>query len=121
MRELDTEILVVGGGLGGVAAALAAASCGRRVVLTEETGWVGGQLTAQAVPPDENPWIEKFGSTRTYRDLRAGIRDHYRRHYPLRAEAAKRPELNPGAGRVSKLCHEPRVAQIGRASCRERV
>ncbi|VVJ16072.1 Uncharacterised protein [Amycolatopsis camponoti] len=110
MRELDTEILVVGGGLGGVAAALAAASHGRRVVLTEETGWLGGQLTAQAVPPDENPWIERFGSTRTYRDLRAGIRDHYRRHYPLRAEAAKRPELNPGAGRVSKLCGEPRVA-----------
>jgi hypothetical protein len=110
MRELDTEILVVGGGLGGVAAALAAASHGRRVVLTEETDWLGGQLTAQAVPPDENPWIERFGSTRTYRDLREGIRDHYRRHYPLRAEAAKRPELNPGAGRVSKLCGEPRVA-----------
>lgn len=110
MRELDTEILVVGGGLGGVAAALAAAAHGRRVVLTEETDWLGGQLTAQAVPPDENPWIERFGSTRTYRDLRQGIRDHYRRHYPLRAEAAKRPELNPGAGRVSKLCGEPRVA-----------
>ncbi|MCR6485789.1 FAD-dependent oxidoreductase [Amycolatopsis sp. OK19-0408] len=110
MRELDTEILVVGGGLGGVAAALGAASHGRRVVLTEETGWLGGQLTAQAVPPDENPWIERFGSTRTYRELREGIRDHYRRHYPLRAEAARRADLNPGAGRVSKLCHEPRVA-----------
>ncbi|WP_439383023.1 FAD-dependent oxidoreductase [Amycolatopsis lexingtonensis] len=110
MKELGTEILIVGGGLGGVAAALAVASRGRRVVLTEETDWLGGQLTAQAVPPDENPWIERFGSTRTYRELRAGIRDHYRRHYPLRAEAAKRAELNPGAGKVSKLCHEPRVA-----------
>ena len=111
MRELDTEILVVGGGLGGVAAALAAAAHGRRVVLTEETDWLGGQLTAQAVPPDENPWIERFGSTRTYRELREGIRGYYRRHYPLRAEAAKHAELNPGAGRVSKLCHEPRVAK----------
>src|SRR5690606_4917077 len=30
--------------------------------------------------------------------------------YPLRAEAAASRTLNPGAGRVSKLCHEPRVA-----------
>ncbi|MFC9692669.1 FAD-dependent oxidoreductase [Kribbella sp. NPDC056951] len=110
MTELDTEILVVGGGVGGVAAALAAASAGHRVVLTEETDWIGGQFTAQAVPPDENPWIEQFGSTATYRRFREGVRDYYRRHYPLRAEAAALVDLNPGAGRVSKLCHEPRVA-----------
>ncbi|TDD59734.1 FAD-dependent oxidoreductase [Kribbella antibiotica] len=110
MTELDTEILVVGGGVGGVAAALAAASAGHRVVLTEETDWVGGQFTAQAVPPDENPWIEQFGSTSSYRRFREGVRDYYRRHYPLRAEAAVLADLNPGAGRVSKLCHEPRVA-----------
>ncbi|MFE2493282.1 FAD-dependent oxidoreductase, partial [Streptomyces scopuliridis] len=53
MTEMRTEILVVGGGLGGVAAALTAARLGRTVVLTEATDWLGGQLTAQAVPPDE--------------------------------------------------------------------
>jgi hypothetical protein len=110
MAELGTEILVAGGGTGGVAAALAAAGAGHRVVLTEETDWVGGQFTAQAVPPDENPWIERFGGTASYRGFREGIRDYYRRHYPLRAEAARLADLNPGAGRVSKLCHEPRVA-----------
>jgi hypothetical protein len=110
MPELDTEILVAGGGVGGVAAALAAAGAGHRVVLTEETDWIGGQFTAQAVPPDENPWIERFGGTASYRRLREGIRDYYRRNYPLRAEAASLENLNPGAGRVSKLCHEPRVA-----------
>ncbi|GAA2689036.1 MULTISPECIES: FAD-dependent oxidoreductase [Actinosynnema] len=110
MTEIRTEVLVVGGGLGGVAAALAAASAGRRVVLTEETDWIGGQLTAQGVPPDEHPWIESFGATASYRRLRRGIRDYYRAHYPLRAEALRLDALNPGAGRVSKLCHEPRVA-----------
>ncbi|GAA3566479.1 FAD-dependent oxidoreductase [Amycolatopsis ultiminotia] len=110
MPEIGTEILVAGGGVGGVAAALAAASAGHRVVLTEETDWLGGQFTAQAVPPDENPWIERFGATAAYRRFRAGVRDYYRQHYPLRGEAAALPELNPGAGRVSKLCHEPRVA-----------
>ncbi|RIQ22299.1 FAD-dependent oxidoreductase [Jiangella rhizosphaerae] len=110
MNELRTEILVVGGGLGGVAATLAALRRGRRVVLTEEYPWLGGQLTSQAVPPDEHPWIEEFGATRTYRALRDGIRAHYRRTYPLTDAAREHPALNPGAGWVSKLCHEPRVA-----------
>ncbi|EGX55977.1 secreted protein [Streptomyces zinciresistens K42] len=106
----EPDILIVGGGLGGVAAAIAACRAGRRVVMTEETDWIGGQLTAQAVPPDEHPWVEQFGTTASYRALREGIRAHYRQWYPLRAEASGLAALNPGAGRVSKLCHEPRVA-----------
>ena len=46
MLERQTDILIAGGGLGGVAAALAALRLGRRVILTEETAWIGGQLTA---------------------------------------------------------------------------
>ncbi|MDT0266645.1 FAD-dependent oxidoreductase [Streptomyces sp. DSM 44915] len=108
--EARTDVLIVGGGLGGVAAALAVCRAGHRAVLTEETDWIGGQSTAQAVPPDEHPWVEQFGVTASYRALREGIRDYYRRWYPLRAEARELTDLNPGAGRVSKLCHEPRAA-----------
>ncbi|MGH2967662.1 MAG: FAD-dependent oxidoreductase, partial [Solirubrobacteraceae bacterium] len=89
-----TRVLVVGGGLGGVAAALAAAERGASVVLSEETDWVGGQLTSQAVPPDEHPWIESFGCTARYRRLRDGIRAHYRAHRPLTDEARARHDLN---------------------------
>ncbi|SCE19000.1 FAD dependent oxidoreductase [Streptomyces sp. Termitarium-T10T-6] len=106
----EPDILIVGGGLGGVAAAIAACRAGRTVVLTEETDWIGGQLTSQAVPPDEHPWVEEFGTTASYRTLRESIRDYYRQWYPLRSEALAQRTLNPGAGRVSKLCHEPRVA-----------
>jgi hypothetical protein len=109
-RELRTEVLVVGGGLGGVAAALGALRAGRRVVLTERYDWLGGQLTSQAVPPDEHPWIESFGCTAAYRGLREAIRDYYRRHYPLTEAARRARRLNPGAGTVGPLCHEPRVA-----------
>ncbi len=109
-RELDCDVAVIGGGTGGVAAALAAARNGMRVILTEETDWIGGQLTAQAVPPDEHPWIESFGATRAYRQYRAAVRDYYRRNYPLTAEAYAQWNLNPGAGRVSRLTHEPRVS-----------
>lgn len=106
---LEVDVAVIGGGLGGVAAALAAVRTGRRVLLTEETEWIGGQLTSQAVPPDEHPWIEQFGCTASYRTLREGIRDYYRRWYPLTEQARGDRALNPGSGRVSKLCAEPRV------------
>ena len=104
------DLVIAGGGIGGVAAALAAARSGLRVAMTEETDWIGGQLTQQGVPPDEHQWIETHGSTRWYRDLRGGIRDYYRRYYPLTEDARARPDLNPGDGAVSRLCHEPRVA-----------
>lgn len=110
MTQMRTDVLVVGGGLGGVAAALAAARAGRSVVLTEEYAWLGGQLTSQAVPLDEHTWIEQFGATATYRSLRDGIRDHYRRWYPLTAEARAQRTFNPGAGLVSRMCAEPRAA-----------
>src|SRR5579864_8338125 len=109
-RELTSNLVVIGGGVGGCAAALAAARNGMRVVMTEVTGWLGGQLTAQAVPPDEHPWIESFGSTRAYREYRERVRDYYRRNYPLTEEAQRRWDLNPGNGGVSKLTHEPRVS-----------
>ncbi len=107
---LETDVLVVGGGLGGVAAALAVARSGRRAVVTEPTDWLGGQLTSQAVPPDEHPWIERTGRTVSYAALRAGIRRYYRTWYPLAAVSARNRYLNPGRGWVSRLCHEPRVA-----------
>lgn len=109
-REIAADLAIVGGGLGGCAAALAALRAGKTVVLTEPTDWIGGQLTSQAVPPDEHPWIEQFGANASYRALRRGIRDYYRAHYPLTPEARDRPDLNPGNGGVSRLCHEPRVA-----------
>jgi hypothetical protein len=109
-REIAADLVVVGGGLGGCAAALAAARNGRTVILTEATDWIGGQLTAQAVPPDEHPWIEQFGANASYQALRRGIREYYRRHFPLTAAARGARYLNPGNGNVSKLCHEPRVA-----------
>lgn len=109
MKESRCDILIVGGGTGGCAAAMAAADMGMRVILTEETDWIGGQLTSQAVPPDEHPWIEQFGCTGRYRRFREGVRAFYRSHYRL-APLPPGALLNPGRGGVSRLCCEPRVA-----------
>ena len=108
-KDYSADLLVVGGGLGGVAAALGALRAGRTVILTEEFDWLGGQLTSQAVPPDEHSWVEQFGVTRSYRQLRNGIRQYYRDNYPLTEASRAWGDLNPGAGWVSRLCAEPRV------------
>lgn len=110
--EVQADVVIIGAGVGGFAAALAALRNGLRVVMTEATDWIGGQLTQQAVPPDEHPyaWVEAFVGTRAYRQFRSQIRDYYRRNYPLTAKARALWNLNPGNGNVSGLCVEPRVA-----------
>lgn len=104
---MKKDIAIIGGSIGGVMAALTAAKLGKKVVLTEETDWIGGQLTIQAVPPDEHRWIESFGCTKTYREFRNRIRDYYRQNYPLENDMDL---LNPGNCWVSRIGHEPRAA-----------
>ena len=108
--EVSTEILIVGGGLGGVSAALAATRLGRKVVLVEELDWLGGQLTAQGVPLDEHPWAESLVASQSFAALRNGIRAWYRDYKPLTGEARRDLLLNPGIGNVGTLCCEPIVA-----------
>lgn len=109
-NQLSADVVIVGGGLGGCAAALAALRNNLTVILTEETDWIGGQLTSQGVPPDEHMWIESHGATQLYRDFRKAVRNYYKTNYPLTEEAKSRENLNPGDGSVSRLCHEPKVA-----------
>lgn len=109
MDSIHVDTAIVGGGLGGIAAALSLLEHGYRVLLTEEYRWIGGQATSQAVPPDENHHIETFGSTKSYQLWRSKVRDYYRNHYPLTQEAKEDPYLNIGKGIVSNMCQEPWV------------
>ncbi|MEE4286949.1 MAG: FAD-dependent oxidoreductase [Mariniphaga sp.] len=109
-KELSANVIIAGGGLGGCAAALAACRNGLTVIMTEETDWIGGQVSQQGVPPDEHRWIETHGAPASYRDFRNRVRNFYKQNYPVTVEAKNREFLNPGDGSVSRLCHEPRVA-----------
>ncbi|RWZ54431.1 FAD-dependent oxidoreductase [Halobacillus fulvus] len=104
---MRADLVIIGAGIGGTMAALSAARLGQTVILTEETDWIGGQLTSQAVPPDEHPWIEQFGCTKTYREFRNRVREFYRTHYPIKTDG----ERNPGNAWVSRISHEPKVAK----------
>lgn len=99
-RTLHTEVAVVGSGLGAVAAALAAARAGRRVVLAARHHRLGGQATTQLVPAlDEHPHVETGGVSASYRAFRDLVRARYD------------GVANPGGGWVSRLCFEPAAAE----------
>jgi hypothetical protein len=54
-EQIATEVLVVGGGTGGTAAAIQAARRGCQTILVSELGWLGGMLTSAGVTaPDGN-------------------------------------------------------------------
>ncbi len=113
IMNYDVDIAIIGGGMGGVAAALAACDAGKTVVLTEATDWLGGQMTSQGVSAlDEHKHIEYFGGTRSYMAMCEAVRQHYRHAYDVDAMPDGAP-LNPGDGWVSRMCFEPRVgAQV---------
>ncbi|MBV9852536.1 MAG: FAD-dependent oxidoreductase, partial [Armatimonadetes bacterium] len=102
------QALVVGGGLGGVAAAEDLARAGVTVILTEPTGHLGGQLTAQGLSvPDENRFIEQDPGpgTRHYRQLR----DQVRLFYGLTHGIVTGSAGNVGRCWVSRVSGEPAV------------
>jgi hypothetical protein len=96
-KPVECEILVVGGGLSGVATAYEGLLAGRTVCLTEITDWVGGQISAQGTSAlDERPTQRtKLIYSRGYLDLRKRIERKY-------------GELNPGDCWVSDSCFLPR-------------
>lgn len=110
MKVINAQVIVCGASLGGTMAAYSAAKEGKRVVLLEKTAWIGGQLTNQAVPPDEHPWIERQGCTRSYREYRNRVRDHYRNLDGFSEEIKKEEWFCPAFSEVSFLAHPPKLA-----------
>lgn len=96
-RIVECDVFIAGGGMGGVAAAIRASQAGLKVCVSEETEWIGGQMTTQGVSaPDENRFVETSGATRMYQELRQKIRAHY-------------GVKNPGDCWVSWCAFEPAV------------
>ena len=104
------DVIVIGASLGGIRAAISSAKMGYKTLLTEEVSWIGGQLTTQAVPPDEHKWIETTGCTRSYREYRNKVRNYYRNHPHIIDELKTKDYFCPGGSSVSRLSHPPLLA-----------
>lgn len=108
MDEYKCDILIVGGGTGGVAAAIQSVSMGCKVILLEETSWLGGQMTSQGVSAlDEHPSMDLFGGTKTYYHFRENIRKYYTR-FQLSSKGQSLIPFNPSSN-PNRLCFEPHV------------
>jgi hypothetical protein len=104
------DIVIVGGSLGGCAAALAAGGGRFSVCLLEASGWLGGQYSAQGVTkPDESRYTPTVGSTAAYRAFHHNVRAFYRNNYQLSSQGQNQPTLNPG-GAYPGFSTEPLVA-----------
>jgi hypothetical protein len=98
-KEVSCEILIAGGGLGGVAAAYESLRLGHQVCLTEITDWIGGQVSAQGVSAlDERP-LQRNNDI-----FPAGYRE-----FRQRVITASGGDPNPGKCWVSVLCFSPQV------------
>ena len=114
MAELKTDILIVGGGVGGWRRRWCVFPR-FRVVLTEETNWLGGQLTSQGVPPDEHKWIEKFGCTNGSRVSRRRAFQYYEIALPPQRRRRRTTQPQSRRRHLSQSS-APRAARRGRGA-----
>ncbi|BAZ44964.1 hypothetical protein NIES4102_19810 [Chondrocystis sp. NIES-4102] len=98
-RTEECELLVIGGGLAGVAASYEALLAGKTVCMTEITDWVGGQISSQGTSALDERTTQRsqLFFPRGYLEFRQRIEDYYK-------------ELNPGDCWVSESCFLPKDA-----------
>ncbi len=98
-RTEECELLVIGGGLSGVAASYEALLAGKTVCMTEITDWVGGQISAQGTSAldERTTQRSRLFFPRGYLEFRERIKEYY-------------DELNPGDCWVSESCFLPKDA-----------
>jgi choline dehydrogenase-like flavoprotein len=94
-QNLKTDVLVVGGGVGGFAAGLQAARSGVKAIIIEEGPWLGGMLSAAGVSAIDGNHELPSG---IWGEFRQKLYDHYGGPSKL------------ATGWVSHTQFEPRVA-----------
>ncbi|HYF50491.1 MAG TPA: FAD-dependent oxidoreductase [Planctomycetota bacterium] len=113
MKTLRSDVAIIGGGFGGVAAALVLADRGLSVTMTEEFAWIGGQATSQALCVLDDladPIGETVGVTRRYSEFRNRVRQWYTSRYELSSYGKGQLHLCPGNALCSHLSAEPQAA-----------
>ncbi len=78
VKNYDADFVIIGGGLGGIAATIALCSSGRSVILIEETDKIAGCFASQDTSQYfDSRFMEKTGSSIRYQNFRSKIRKWY--------------------------------------------
>jgi hypothetical protein len=93
-QYLKTQVLVIGGGVGGTAAGIQSARSGVQTMIVEETPWLGGMLSSAGVSATD-------GNHELYSGIWQEFREALYRHYGTK---------NLATGWVSYTLFEPHVA-----------
>ncbi|MCL2147432.1 MAG: FAD-dependent oxidoreductase [Synergistaceae bacterium] len=97
--ETEYDVIVAGAGAGGITAAIQAARMGVNVLVTEESSWIGGQMTAAGVTTMDDLSNQKSG---IYREFINAVEEHYK-------DLNKSPNLGYFGNRT--ISFEPKVGQ----------
>ncbi len=73
-KELETEVLVIGGTTSGISAGIQSARLGAATLIIEETGWLGGMITAAGVSAFDGNHNLHSG---IWNEFRNRLRQHY--------------------------------------------
>ncbi len=90
---LTTDVLVIGGGTGGIAAGLQSARCGMKTIIAEPTQMLGGMLTAAGVSCTDGNAALPSG---IWQQFREALYQHY-------------GTTHLATGWISETCFEPHV------------
>lgn len=94
-----TDVVIVGAGSGGIAAAIQAAREGSKVVLLEETDYIGGQTTGAGVTSMDGNYAWRYGIYKEYTDKIIA-------HYQTLGKSVGTCYWGP-----STICFEPKVGK----------
>ncbi len=97
------DVIVAGGGTGGVAAGIQAARMGARTLIIEETDWLGGMYTAAGISAFDGPLNQNLSSG-IFFEIEKKIHKYYCPNDPFPCE-----KLNQGS--VARTAFEPSVAK----------
>ena len=107
----EADFVIMGGGLGGIAAALAACSSGRMTILIEETDHIGGCFTEQDTSRYlDNRFVETSGSSPRYLEFRERIREWYRQKVLDQPEFMSPVYADLGDFNTNRFCFETDAA-----------
>lgn len=93
-KIIYTDVLVIGGGTGGIAAGIQSARSGSKTIIVEQTPWLGGMLSSAGVSCTDGNHLLNSG---LWQEFRNELFKHY-----------KTKNLNTGW--VSNTCFEPKIA-----------